>query len=47
MGEKGKPLKKKKAVKGGGKAKAKPKPAKHSAKARANKAALNKKRSRR
>ena len=42
-----KPLKKKKAVKGGGRAKAKPKPAKHSAKARANKAALNKKRSRR
>ena len=41
------PLKKKKAVKGGGRAKAKPKPAKHSAKARANKAALNKKRSRR
>jgi GTP-binding protein len=41
------PLKKKKAVKVGGRAKAKPKPAKHSAKARANKAALNKKRSRR
>ena len=41
------PLKKKKAVKSGGRAKAKPKPAKHSAKARANKAALNKKRSRR
>ena len=41
------PLKKKKAAPGGGRAKAKPKPAKHSAKARANKAALNKKRSRR
>jgi len=40
-------LKKKKAIKGGGRAKAKPKRAKHSAKARANKAALNKKRSRR
>jgi GTP-binding protein len=42
-----KPLKKKKAVKGGGKARAKAKPAKHSAKARAGKAALNRKRSRR
>jgi GTP-binding protein len=42
-----KPLQKKKAVTGGGKAKAKPQRAKHSAKARANKAALNRKRSRR
>ncbi len=42
-----KPLKKKKAVTGGGRAKAKPKRVKHSAKARANKASLNKKRSKR
>jgi 50S ribosomal subunit-associated GTPase HflX len=41
------PLKKKKVVKGGGRAKAKPKATRHSAKARANKASLNKTRSRR